>query len=52
MIECRKSYFDDFAPQNILAPDVISKYYPQRDFHRIYFGEIVAIRGTEKYVRD
>lgn len=52
VIECSKSYFNDLVPQNILAPEVISRYYPQRDFHRMYFGEILAIRGTEKYIRN
>lgn len=48
VIECRKIYFDDFAPQNFLA-DYIHEKYPQRDYHRMYFGEIVSIEGTSKY---
>ena len=47
VIECRKIYFDDLEPGHFMA-DYIQKMY-RNDFHRIYFGEIVAIQGTEKY---
>jgi len=23
--------------------------YPQRDFHRVYFGEILRIRGSDEF---
>lgn len=48
IIECKKIYFDDFKPENFLDKD-IEKSYPDKDYHRIYFGEIVAIRGTERF---
>ncbi|MFH1214344.1 MAG: flavin reductase [Candidatus Neomarinimicrobiota bacterium] len=48
-IECRKIYWDDLEPAHFL-PAWIAPNYPDRDFHRIYFGEIVAITGTEKYL--
>ena len=46
-MECRKIYFDDFNPENFLA-DYIAKQY-NNDFHRMYFGEIIALSATEKY---
>jgi len=43
IFECRKIYWDDFAPAQFLAPE-IEKNYPRKDYHRIYFGEILAIQ--------
>lgn len=40
-LECRKIYYDDLKPENFLLPDTDSKIYPKKDYHRIYFGEIV-----------
>jgi len=42
VIECRKIYWDDVHPQNFLDPE-LDKNYPRKDYHRIYFGEILAI---------
>lgn len=49
IIECKKVYWDDFKPVNFLD-DSIEKNYPQKDYHRFYFGEIMEIRGTDKYL--
>jgi flavin reductase (DIM6/NTAB) family NADH-FMN oxidoreductase RutF len=48
IIECRKIYWDDMVPAHFLNAD-IEKHYPQRDYHRIYFGQIVAIWGERSY---
>ncbi len=48
VIECKKIYFDDFRPENFLDSD-INKCYPDKDYHRFYFGEIIKIRGAEKF---
>jgi flavin reductase (DIM6/NTAB) family NADH-FMN oxidoreductase RutF len=48
VVECRKIYWDDFEPRHFLDP-AIEKNYPKRDYHRIYFGEILAISGTAAY---
>lgn len=42
VIECKKIYFDDFKPEHFLDSN-INKLYPQKDYHRIYFGEIINI---------
>ena len=47
-IECRKLYAQEMDPADFLD-DGIAKLYPARDYHRIYFGEIVALRGTDAY---
>jgi flavin reductase (DIM6/NTAB) family NADH-FMN oxidoreductase RutF len=44
IIECRKIYWDDINPQNFLDPE-LDKNYPRKDYHRIYFGEILALFG-------
>jgi len=49
IVECKKIYWDDFKPDHFLDP-VIDKSYPQKDYHRMYFGEILKIRGLESYV--
>jgi len=47
-IECKKLYFDDFKPMRFLSGD-IEGIYNGSDYHRMYFGEIVYIKGIEKY---
>jgi len=44
VIECRKLYFQDFIPDHFLDP-TIHDNYPQRDYHRMYVGEIVNCRA-------
>ena len=48
IIECKKIYWDDFKPDNFID-DSIERSYPEKDYHRIYFGEIQLINGIEKY---
>lgn len=43
IIECRKIYWQDMAPEQILDAGVLPRSYHNQDFHRIYFGEMVAI---------
>ncbi|MBU1677377.1 MAG: flavin reductase family protein [Bacteroidetes bacterium] len=47
-IECKKIYWDDYKPENFLD-DSINKVYPLKDYHRIYYGEILGIWGDAKY---
>lgn len=48
LIECRKVYWQDFDPAHFLDARIPDEY-PQKDYHRVYYGEIVAISGTELY---
>lgn len=48
VIECRKIYWQDMHPANFLDP-AIAKNYPQKDYHRIYFGEMLAVAGTDAF---
>lgn len=45
IVECRKMYFDDLDPSRFLDPSLESNY-PKKDYHRMYFGEIVAVSGS------
>ena len=42
--ECNIAHHNDLIPEN-LDPQVINSCYAQGDFHRCYFGEIVACYG-------
>jgi flavin reductase (DIM6/NTAB) family NADH-FMN oxidoreductase RutF len=48
ILECKKIYWDDFKSDNFLNP-LLDNNYPKRDYHRIYFGEILEVFGTEDY---
>jgi flavin reductase (DIM6/NTAB) family NADH-FMN oxidoreductase RutF len=40
VLECRKLYADNLKSENFIVPEVASKHYPGKDFHRFYMGEI------------
>ncbi len=43
IVECKKIYFDDLKPVFFLPDNADEKFYPNKDYHRMYFGEIVAV---------
>ena len=48
IIECRKIYIDDFDPTQFLDPQ-IEGFYPEKDYHRVYFGQILAVMAAASY---
>lgn len=48
VLECKKVYWDDFKPENFVNPS-IDKNYPLKDYHRMYFGEVLNVIGAENY---
>lgn len=48
VFECKKNYWQDMNPENFLD-SAISEKYPAKDYHRIYFGEILAVYGESYY---
>lgn len=48
IVECKKIYWEDFKPDRFLDKS-IDKNYPQKDYHRMFFGKIVYIRGEGQY---
>ncbi len=47
-VECKKIYFTDYNPEHFLAP-FIHEQYDGGDYHRLYYGEILSIKGNNKY---
>jgi flavin reductase (DIM6/NTAB) family NADH-FMN oxidoreductase RutF len=47
---CQKTYWQDLNPEHFLDPK-IARNYPRHDYHRAYFGEILATFGTNSYSR-
>jgi len=48
ILECRKLYWQDMAPENFLDA-AIEENYPRKDYHRIYYGEIIRAVGEAAY---
>ncbi|MFA4851019.1 MAG: flavin reductase family protein [Bacteroidales bacterium] len=46
VLECRKIYFDDIKPENFLESK-IHNAYPEKDYHRLYIGEIITCMSSE-----
>ena len=42
VIKCKKIYYQDLEPGNFLVPE-IEQNYPEKDYHRMYVGEIVEV---------
>jgi flavin reductase (DIM6/NTAB) family NADH-FMN oxidoreductase RutF len=47
VIEARKIYFQDLNPENFLD-NSIEDNYPEKDYHRMYLGEIIRILKKKK----
>ncbi len=41
VLVCRKLYWHDFDPAHFVDPK-LDKFYPNKDYHRMYVGEIVS----------
>ena len=41
VLVCRKLYWQDMDPDHFLDPEIDSRFYAQKDYHRVYVGEIV-----------
>ena len=49
VLECKKIYWDDYDPSHFLDPRINDHY--RQNYHRIYFGEILAITGVKHFSR-
>ncbi|MFH1018564.1 MAG: flavin reductase family protein [Pseudomonadota bacterium] len=45
--ECRVMAYQDFDPEKFVRPEV-HEIYPQKDYHRIYWGEVLGIFSERK----
>ncbi len=48
VLECRKIYWQDIDPGHFIDPQ-LDAHYPRKDYHRVYYGEILAASGTAAY---
>jgi len=51
VIECRTIFYEDMDPSTFLD-ESIDRHYPEKDYHRMYFGEIMSVRGDPKFLAD
>lgn len=51
IIECRKVYRSEFRKDCFIDKMIPEEFYPGKDFHRIFVGEISHISGTDSYRR-
>ena len=49
ILECRKIYWQDMDKSHFLDTRLESKY-PAKDYHRIYYGEILSILAEPKFM--
>jgi flavin reductase (DIM6/NTAB) family NADH-FMN oxidoreductase RutF len=50
LIECRTMYFSDLVPAHFLDQSIQTNYPVPQDYHRIFFGEVVAASGIAAYL--
>jgi len=41
VLECRKLYYHDIAPEGFVDSSIVAKIYNDNDYHRFYIGEII-----------
>jgi flavin reductase (DIM6/NTAB) family NADH-FMN oxidoreductase RutF len=46
VLECKTMYWQDMEPAHFIDP-TIEDSYPKKDYHRIYFGEILRINAKD-----
>lgn len=47
VLVCRKLYEDDIKPELFKDPEIDGKWYPEKDYHRMYIAEITAAYVAE-----
>lgn len=43
VLQCRKLYYQDLQPDNFVELSIKQECYPQRDYHRMYVGEVMQV---------
>jgi len=51
ILECRQIYRDKLDPRGFLDKG-INKNYPLKDYHSVFFGEVLAIWGAKSFHQD
>ena len=47
VIECRKLYSQDLNPDHFLDDSIDSKCYPNKDYHRMFVGEVLGALASQ-----
>jgi flavin reductase (DIM6/NTAB) family NADH-FMN oxidoreductase RutF len=47
VFECKVVHCNDLAPAS-LAGDILSEFYADGDYHRVYFGQVLAVSASEE----
>lgn len=42
VFECKKLFRNDFLAEHFMEKELTGNYYPEKDFHRMYIGEITS----------
>ncbi|UDQ99367.1 flavin reductase family protein [Lentisphaerota bacterium WC36G] len=50
IIECRIVYCESLKGKNFKNKRIKPDLYPNRDFHKLYYAEVVNISGVDKYL--
>jgi flavin reductase (DIM6/NTAB) family NADH-FMN oxidoreductase RutF len=50
ILECKTMYRERIKPENFYD-DSLDMNYPLKDYHLVYFGEILRATGVSKYQR-
>lgn len=48
IVACRKWYWSDIQPDHFIDA-ALNANYPQKDYHRMYLGEILSVHGVDAY---
>lgn len=43
ILVCKKLYHDDIKPENLYDDSIDKANYPNKDYHRMYIGEIIKV---------
>jgi len=46
--ECRVIHYNEVNPP-LLPGEITDEYYPENDYHRIFFGEILTVHADEPF---
>lgn len=51
VMECRKLYRGELCGKNFCCKSIVKECYPDRDFHIFFVAELLAVSGTDRFVR-
>lgn len=49
IIECRKLFSNDIIESGFCETSIIDVQYPSKDYHRMFYAEVVNIEGVDRY---